>query len=30
MAIGLTLFIYGKSEWKRNKDLKASGKVTQD
>ena len=30
MAIGLTLLIYGKSEWKRNKDLKASGRVTQD
>ena len=30
MAIGLTLFIYGKSEWKRNKELKASGKVTED
>ena len=30
MAIGLTLFIYGKSEWKRNKELKASGKVTDD
>ena len=30
MAIGLTLFIYGKSEWKRNKELKANGKVTED
>ena len=30
MAIGLILLIYGKSEWKRNKDLKASGRVTQD
>ena len=30
MAIGLTLLIYGKSEWKRNKDLKVSGRVTQD
>ena len=30
LAIGLTLFIYGKSEWKRNKTLKANGKVTED
>jgi len=30
LAIGLTLFIYGKSEWKRNIELKASGKVTED
>ena len=29
MAIGLPLFIYGKSEWKRNKELRASGKVTE-
>ena len=27
--VGFSLFQYGKSEWKRNKKLKADGKVTK-
>mgnify|MGYP001463221495 FL=1 len=30
MIIGLTIFIYGKSEWKRNKKLKTNGHVTEN
>ena len=30
MTIGLTIFIYGKSEWKRNKKLKTNGHVTEN